>query len=125
MVLSKHVWNLSLLIGAALSQTERETTSNYWVNPKPVDGNPAGDYSQDQVYSVGETINLQWISNLSSTSVSMNQDVPQGNAQFWITAANSPILSPGSGLVWNTNWTISLPTNWKLSDSNGKRRVLG
>ena len=55
------------LVGKALGGE----SDGYFVNPPPAAGDK--DYSQNKIYSIGETIELQWITDFTHTSLNLWQ----------------------------------------------------
>lgn len=103
----EHLFSTLLLISSLVTAD--------WINP-PAFGK-AGNYSQNNVYSIGSTILLEWDTSYEVVNLRINQDVARGDTywDFVFGITNTGYL----------NWTVQVPSTMNLTELPGRKTTNG
>jgi hypothetical protein len=91
--------------------TAQNTTTNYFVNP-PIQG-VSGDYTGNNVYTQGSSINFEWRTNYPTLSLTLIQD---GNESNILLLEEVPTQS-------SYVWYVDLSGLFNLTHGNGKTQT--
>ena len=105
-------WLLLLLISILATVKAGSTPGNYFITPQSAGG--TSDYSNNQNYTIGQTLQLQWATNIT-TSLSLWLFQEQNPTPITIFANQYPVPT-------TYEWTVAIP-DFDLSDGTGKRHA--
>lgn len=109
---TKKVWRVLLFLTLYFIVNviaQSSTGSSYFINPSPP-GN-LGDYTQNNIYTIGQELVLQWNATYSTISLAISQDLAGGNTGKWIAQSLPPTQT--------YNWTVKVPEGVNLTELPG------